>query len=160
MPTNLYGPGDSYHSENSHVIPALIRKFHEAKINNQTTVNVWGTGTPRREFLYSDDMAEACMHLFELPEGQATSLFNEKLPPLINIGSGKDLTIKELASLVKETTGFQGEMVFDTAKPDGTMQKLMDVSKLNSLGWSAKVDLKNGLRLALNEFVALRANFT
>ena len=148
MPTNLYGPGDNYHPENSHVIPALIRKFHEAKVNDQPTVSVWGTGTPRREFLYSDDMAEACLYLLQLPATKTAKLFSESTPPLVNIGCGEDLTIKALAELVKQTTGFTGEIIFDHTKPDGTMQKLMDVSRLSDLGWSAKVDLKDGLKLA------------
>ena len=147
MPTNLYGPGDNYHPENSHVIPALIRKFHEAKMNNQPTVSVWGTGTPKREFLYSDDMAAACLYLLQLVDNKTAQLFNESVPPLVNIGCGEDLTIKELAELVKQTTGFTGEITFDHTKPDGTMQKLMDVSKLEDLGWQASTDLKEGLAL-------------
>ena len=159
MPTNLYGPGDNYHPENSHVIPALIRKFHEAKVNNQATVTVWGTGTPKREFLYSDDMAAACLYLLQLPANKTAKLFNDSVPPLVNIGCGEDLTIKALAELVKQITGFTGEITFDHTKPDGTMQKLMDVSRLDDLGWSAKVDLKDGLKCALKEFVALKTNF-
>ena len=147
MPTNLYGPGDNYHPENSHVIPALIRKFHEAKMSNQPTVSVWGTGTPKREFLYSDDMAAACLYLLQLAHNKTAKLFNESTPPLVNIGCGEDLTIKELAELVKQTTGFTGEITFDHTKPDGTMQKLMDVSKLENLGWRASTDLKEGLTL-------------
>jgi GDP-L-fucose synthase len=145
MPTNLYGAGDNYHAENSHVIPALIRKFHEAKINNQPTVTVWGTGTPRREFLYSDDMAEACLHLFELSDENTAGLFNEMAPPLINIGSGSDLTINELAILIKKVIGFNGEIIFDTNKLDGTMHKLIDSELINYLGWQAKVGLEAGL---------------
>ena len=148
MPTNLYGLGDNYHPENSHVIPALIRKFHEAKVNHQSTVTVWGTGTPKREFLYSDDMAEACLYLLQLPATKTAKLFNQSVPPLVNIGCGEDLTIKALAELVQLTTGFAGEITFDHTKPDGTMQKLMDVSRLSDLGWEAKVDLKDGLKLA------------
>ena len=134
MPTNLYGPGDNYHPENSHVIPALIRKFHEAKMNDQPTVSVWGTGTPRREFLYSDDMAEACLYLLQLPDSKTAKLFNENVPPLVNIGCGEDLTIKALAERVKQTTGFTGGITFDHTKPDGAMQKRMDVSLLQALG--------------------------
>ena len=159
MPTNLYGLGDNYHPENSHVIPALIRKFHEAKINNKSTVTVWGTGTPKREFLYSDDMAAACLYLLQLPATKTEKLFNDSVPPLVNIGCGIDLTIKALAELVQQTTGFAGEITFDNTKPDGTMQKLMDVSLLDDLGWSAKVDLKDGLKCALKNFEALKTNF-
>ena len=145
MPTNLYGPGDNYHPENSHVIPALIRKFHEAKMNNQPTVSVWGTGTPKREFLYSDDMAEACLYLLQLPDNKTAKLFSESAPPLVNIGCGEDLTIKALAELVKQIIGFTGEIRFDHTKPDGTMQKRMDVSKLEDLGWQATTRLNDGL---------------
>ena len=154
MPTNLYGPGDNYHPENSHVIPALTRKFHEAKMNNQPTVSVWGTGTPKREFLYSDDMAEACLYLLQLPATKTAKLFNDSVPPLVNIGCGEDLTIKELAELVKQTTGFTGEITFDDTKPDGTMQKLMDVSLLQTLGWQATTELKLGLQQSCHNFIA------
>ena len=147
MPTNLYGPSDNYHPENSHVIPALIRKFHEAKVNNQASVTVWGTGTPKREFLYSDDMAEACLYLLQLPATKTARLFNQSVPPLVNIGCGEDLTIKELAELVKQTIGFTGEIAFDSTKPDGIMQKLMDVSKLEHFGWQASTRLNEGLTL-------------
>ena len=152
MPTNLYGPGDNYHPENSHVIPALIRKFHEAKVNNQATVSVWGTGTPKREFLYSDDMAQACLYLLQLADTKTAQLFSESAPPLVNIGCGEDLTIKALAELVKQTTGFTGAITFDHTKPDGTMQKRMDVSKLEDLGWQAKTGLKEGLANAYKDF--------
>ena len=145
MPTNLYGPGDNYHPENSHVIPALIRKFHEAKVTNQPTVSVWGTGTPKREFLYSDDMAAACLYLLQLADTKTAQLFNDKLPPLVNIGCGEDLTIKALAELIQATTSYAGEIRFDTTKPDGTLQKRMDVSKLEDLGWQATTELKKGL---------------
>ena len=147
MPTNLYGPGDNYHPENSHVIPALIRKFHEAKMNNQPTVSVWGTGTPKREFLYSDDMAEACLYLLQLEDAKTAKLFHASAPPLVNIGCGEDLTIKALAELVKQTTGFTGAITFDATKPDGTMEKRLDVSKLENLGWRASTKLKEGLTL-------------
>lgn len=153
MPTNLYGPGDNYHPENSHVIPALIRKFHEAKMNNQPTVSVWGTGTPKREFLYSDDMAEACLYLLQLADNKTAKLFSESAPPLVNIGCGEDLTIKALAEIVKQITGFTGEITFDHTKPDGTMQKRMDVSKLEGLGWQAGTDLKTGLVLTYQDFI-------
>ena len=155
MPTNLYGPGDNYHPENSHVIPALIRKFHEAKMNNQPTVSVWGTGTPKREFLYSDDMAAACLYLLQLPATKTEKLFNESVPPLVNIGCGIDLTIKELAELVQQTTGFAGEITFDHTKPDGTMQKLMEVSRLDDLGWSANTEFLNGLKLTYQNYIKM-----
>jgi GDP-L-fucose synthase len=152
MPTNLYGSGDNYHLENSHVIPALIRKFHEAKINNQPTVTVWGTGTPKREFLYSDDMAEACLYVINLPEAQFKPMLasdrNDGLPPVLNLGSNADLTIAELAALVKDVVGFNGEVIFDASKPDGTMRKLMDSGRLNRLGWQASFGLRQGLALA------------
>jgi GDP-L-fucose synthase len=160
MPTNLYGPGDNYHPENSHVIPALIRKFHEAKANNRPAVTVWGTGTPRREFLYSDDMADACVFLMRLPDSeygtllgsdeQATGVF---MPPLVNIGVGADLTIAELAELVRRAVGYDGEIVFDPDKPDGTPRKLMDVSRLNHLGWVAKTGMAEGLAQAYGDFL-------
>ena len=153
MPTNLYGPGDNYHPENSHVIPALIRKFHEAKMNNQPTVSVWGTGTPKREFLYSDDMAAACLYLLQLPDSKTAKLFNESVPPLVNIGCGEDLTIKELAERVKQTTGFTGEITFDHTKPDGTRRKLMDVSKMGQLGWLATTKLTDGIKVAYQSFL-------
>jgi len=156
MPTNLYGPGDTYHPENSHVIPALIRKFHEAKIRGDDSVPVWGSGTPRREFLYSNDMAEACLFLMNLPDTQFHSLLgsnrNDGLAPLINIGTGQDLTIRELAGLVKTTVGYQGTITFDSTKPDGTMRKLMDVGRLNTMGWHATTSLKDGLKMAYEDF--------
>jgi GDP-L-fucose synthase len=162
MPTNLYGPGDNYHPQNSHVIPALIRKFHEAKVGNSPTVTVWGTGTPRREFLYSDDMADACVHLMNLPDEQFRTLLGSDeaatgvfMPPLVNIGVGHDLTIRELAETVREVVGYQGEIEFDTTKPDGTPRKLMDVSRLSALGWQAETDLRSGLGFAYSEFVAV-----
>jgi GDP-L-fucose synthase len=152
MPTNLYGPGDNHHLENSHVIPALIRKFHEAKMSNQPTVTVWGTGTPRREFLYSDDMAAACVHLLNLPDVTFKALTaadrNDGLPPFINVGSGSDVTITELATMIKEVVGYTGEINYDSTKPDGTMRKLMEVSRAKSLGWQASTNLMDGLRLA------------
>ena len=157
MPTNLYGAGDNYHLENSHVIPALIRKFHEAKINNQPTVTVWGTGTPKREFLYSDDMAEACIFVINLADEIFKPLLasdrNDGLPPLLNLGSNSDLTIAELAGLVKDVVGFDGEITFDTTKPDGTMRKLMDSGRLNQLGWNISTSLKVGLQQAYQDFL-------
>ena len=152
MPTNLYGAGDNYHLENSHVIPALIRKFHEAKVNNQATVTVWGTGTPKREFLYSDDMAQACVFVMNLANDIFKPLLasdrNDGFPPLLNLGSGSDLTITELADLVKEVVGFKGDITFDSTKPDGTMRKRMSSSRLNQLGWHASTGLQQGIALA------------
>ena len=157
MPTNLYGPGDNYHPENSHVIPALIRKFHEAKTANSPTVTVWGTGTPRREFMYSEDMADACVFLLTLPDSQFVPLLaadrNDGLPPLVNIGVGEDLIIAELAGLVGQVVGYEGKIVFDTSKPDGTPRKLLDVTRLHELGWSAKTDLAHGLNQAYCDFL-------
>jgi GDP-L-fucose synthase len=156
MPTNLYGVGDNYHPENSHVIPALLRKFHEAKENHQPTVTVWGTGTPKREFLYSDDMAGACLFVLNLSDEDFKPLLasdrNQGLPPLLNLGSGKDLSITELAGLIKDVVGFAGDITFDTNKPDGTLQKLMNVSRLNILGWQYTVGLREGLALAYSDF--------
>ena len=156
MPTNLYGPGDNYHPENSHVIPALIRKFHEAKAGNSPTVTVWGTGTPRREFMYSEDMADACVFLMNLPDPQFTPLLaadrNGGLPPLVNIGVGEDLTIAALARLVGEVVGYGGEIVLDSSKPDGTPRKLLDVGRLHGLGWRAKTALPDGLKSAYHDF--------
>ncbi len=151
MPTNLYGPGDSYHSENSHVIPALIRRFHEAKINSTPTVTIWGNGTAKREFLYVDDMAAACVYVMNLDK----ATYDRQTQPMlshINVGSGHDITIKELAQNVGKTVGYHGEITFDTSKPNGTPKKLMDSSRLNSLGWQAKVNLNIGLDLAYADF--------
>ena len=159
MPTNLYGPGDNYHLENSHVIPALIRKFHEAKINNEPTVTVWGTGAPKREFLYSDDMAEACLFVLNLPDSTYKTLIatdrNDGLPPLLNLGSGSDLSIAELANLVKQIVGFAGDIKFDSTKPDGTIRKLMYSGRLNKLGWAVSTNLQNGLIQAYQQFECL-----
>ena len=141
MPTNLYGPNDNYDLNNSHVLPALLRKFHNAKINQQPEVIVWGTGTPLREFLHADDMADACVFLMKN--------FNE--PGLVNIGVGEDISIKDLAGMIKEITGFGGKIVFDSRNPDGTPRKLMDVSKLISLGWKATISLKNGIEKVYKE---------
>jgi GDP-L-fucose synthase len=135
MPTNLYGPNDNFDLETSHVLPALIRKFHEAKINNKPYVEVWGTGTPRREFLYVDDLADAVVYLM--------NNYNENEP--LNIGTGKDITIKELAELIKEIVGYEGEIKFDTTKPDGTPRKLLDVSRLHNAGWEHKITLREGI---------------
>src|SRR5215203_6966545 len=141
MPTNLYGPNDNYDLNTSHVLPALIRKFHEAKMGDQPEVIVWGSGTPRREFLHADDMADACVFLMKN--------YNEE--GLINIGVGEDLSIKELAEMIKEITGYTGKIVFDSSKPDGTPRKLMDVTKLSSLGWKASVRLSDGIRKVYHE---------
>jgi GDP-L-fucose synthase len=157
MPTNLYGPGDNYHPENSHVIPALIRRFHEAKLANAPSVTVWGTGTPKREFLYSEDMADACVYLMNLPDEKFAPLLgqdrNDGLPPLMNIGVGHDLTIRELAETVAAVIGYQGELVFDATKPDGTPRKLMDVGRLNAMGWKATTDMRCGLATAYRDFL-------
>jgi GDP-L-fucose synthase len=143
MPTNLYGYNDNYHPQNSHVLPALIRKFHEAKVNGTPEVVIWGSGSPMREFLFADDLADACYFLME----------NYNEPTLINIGTGEDLTIKDLALLVKKVIGFDGELQFDSSKPDGTPRKLMDVSKLHQLGWKHQVELEQGIELAYQDFL-------
>jgi GDP-L-fucose synthase len=160
MPTNLYGPGDNYDLNSSHVIPALIRKFHEAKRRGDQQVVVWGTGTPRREFLYSEDMADACVYLMNLPDGSFGRLLGSDEtvsgkfePPLVNIGVGEDVTIGELAAQVKQAVGFEGEIVFDTSKPDGTPRKLLDVARLNALGWHASVSLQSGLAKSYADFL-------
>ncbi len=153
MPTNLYGPNDNYDLNNSHVLPALIRKMHEAKQRGDKEAVVWGTGTPKREFLYSEDMADACIYLLEQAEGKLAGLFNNEQPPLVNIGCGEDLTIRELAELAAEVVGFKGSLTFDTSKPDGTMRKVMDVSKIRNMGWEPKVDLRSGISLAYEEYL-------
>jgi GDP-L-fucose synthase len=153
MPTNLYGPGDNYHPENSHVIPALIRRFHESKLLNKSDVIIWGTGTPRREFLYVDDMATASVHVMNLDK----VVYDKHTLPMqshINVGFGGDVTIADLAYAVGEAVGYSGEIKFDTSKPDGTLCKLMDSARLNSLGWQPKIDLKNGLKKAYADFLA------
>ena len=153
MPTNLYGPGDNYHPENSHVVPALIRRFHEAKKNNLNEVLVWGTGTPKREFLYVDDMAEASLFVHNLDQ----DIFVAQTQPMlsqINVGTGIDVTIKELALLVKEVVGFDGAIIFDHSKPDGTLRKLMDISLLSKLGWNASTSLKTGLGFSYVDFLS------
>lgn len=144
MPTNLYGINDNYHPQNSHVMPGLIRRFHEAKESGLDEVVIWGSGTPRREFLFADDLADACLFLMEN--------YNEK--EIINIGCGEDITIKELASLVKEITGYSGRLVFDHTKPDGTPRKLLDVSKIHGLGWNHKTPLIEGMKIAYQDFLA------
>jgi len=144
MPTNLYGLNDNYHPENSHVLPALIRRFHEAKVKQAPEVVVWGTGTPKREFLFADDLADACVFLMQ----------NYSDYGWVNIGSGEEVSIAELAQLVKEVVGYQGKLTFDTTKPDGTPRKLLDVSKLHSLGWRHKTSLREGIAIAYNDFLA------
>jgi GDP-L-fucose synthase len=143
MPTNLYGYNDNYHPQNSHVLPALIRKFHEAKVNATPEVIIWGSGSPMREFLFADDLADACYFLMET--------YNE--PTLINIGTGEDLTIKDLALLIKKVVGFEGTLTFDSSKPDGTPRKLMDVTKLHNLGWKHQIQLEQGIELAYQDFL-------
>jgi GDP-L-fucose synthase len=142
MPTNLYGPNDNYDLQNSHVLPAMIRKFHEAKVNGSAEVELWGTGKPMREFLHANDLAEACVFLMETYDGET----------LVNIGTGVDVTIKELAETIKKTVGFTGKINWNTDKPDGTPRKLMDVSKLNGLGWKHTVELKNGIQMVYEDF--------
>jgi GDP-L-fucose synthase len=143
MPTNLYGPNDNYHPENSHVLPALLRKFHEGKVNSQPSVSVWGTGNALREFLHVDDFADACVFLM--------NHYDEK--EFVNIGVGKDISIKDLAYLIKKITGYNGEIIFDTDKPDGTPRKLMDTSKLNALGWKPKINLEEGIASVYKDYV-------
>ncbi len=152
MPTNLYGPGDNYHPENSHVIPALIRRFHEAKLANAPTVPIWGTGTPRREFLYVDDMAAASVHVMQLSK-TTYDQHTTSMQSHINVGSGSDVTIAEVAQTIAQTVGYTGQIEFDTSKPDGAPRKWMDSSRLNALGWQAKVELKQGLAAAYQDFV-------
>jgi GDP-L-fucose synthase len=149
MPTNLYGPGDNYDLNNSHVLPALIRKFHEAKVNGSSAVSIWGTGTPRREFLYSDDMADACIFLMSLPDRDFNMHLgrdqNDGLPPIINIGVGEDISIAELAEKIAKVVGYSGQINYDTTMPDGTHRKLMNITRLQSLGWKAKMTFHDGL---------------
>ena len=147
MPTNIYGPGDNFHASNSHVLPAMIRKVVQAKLTGAHQLEVWGTGTPRREFLYSDDLAEACLFLMNLREDVFSRLLTADVPPLINVGTGEDVTIRELAEMVSSVLGFDGELVFDPSKPDGTPRKLLDVSRMAALGWKARTSLADGIRL-------------
>jgi GDP-L-fucose synthase len=160
MPTNLYGPGDNYHPENSHVIPGMIHRLHAAKVAGADSVVIWGTGTPRREFLFSEDMADACLHVMNLPDAQFMPLLgqdrNDGLAPLVNIGVGHDLTIRELAETVKAVVGFQGRLDFDATKPDGTPRKLLDVSRMTGLGWRATTGLEQGLKAAYQDYLAQR----
>lgn len=149
MPTNLYGYNDNYHPQNSHVLPALIRRFHEAKVQGLNEVTIWGTGSPKREFLFADDLAEACFYLMQNYDDEG----------LLNIGTGEDISIKDLALLIKEITGFTGVINFDHTKPDGTPRKLMDVTKLNSKGWKYKIKLEEGIKLAYGDFLNKYANY-
>jgi GDP-L-fucose synthase len=153
MPTNLYGPGDTYDLQNSHVLPALLRKAHEAKRRGERQLAIWGSGRPRREFLYSDDMAEACVRLMRLPAAQFDRLIAPEQAPLINIGAGSDSTIAELAALVAEVVGFRGELVYDASKPDGMPRKLLDSSRIAALGWKPAVGLREGVALAYEDFL-------
>lgn len=146
MPSNLYGIGDNYHPENAHVLPMLLRRFHEAKTNKDSVVSVWGTGKPRREFLFADDMAEACFYLMEQYDAA-------DIGELINVGTGEDISIKDLASLVKKVVDFEGDIVFDTTKQDGTMQKRMDISRLDKFGWRFKTGLEDGIRKTYDDFL-------
>jgi GDP-L-fucose synthase len=153
MPTNLYGPGDNYHPQNSHVIPGLLRRFHEAKQSAAPEVLIWGTGVPMREFLYVDDMAEACLHIMEL-DSETYARNTQPMLSHINIGTGEDLAIRDLAKTIGEVVGYQGRIAFDTTKPDGTPRKLMDVGRLKSLGWQPQIGLRDGLSLAYADFQA------
>ena len=152
MPTNLYGPGDNYDLQTSHVLPALIRKAHEAKLRGEDRLVVWGSGAPRREFLYSDDMADACLAILEAPAAHFAAA-PAKQPPLVNIGCGTDVTIRELAELVARAVGFAGRIAFDASKPDGTPRKLLDVSRVTGLGWSPRVPLQEGIEMAYRDFL-------
>lgn len=156
MPTNLYGPGDNYHPENSHVIPALIRRFHEAKAANAAEVMIWGTGTPRREFLFVDDMAAASLHVMNL-DRETYAANTQPMLSHINVGTGEDLSIADLARLIGKVVGFRGRIAFDPSKPDGTPRKLMDVGRLRALGWKASVGLEEGLTIAYRDFLTRHA---
>lgn len=154
MPTNLYGPNDNYDLSTSHVLPALLRKMHEAKINGAAEVIVWGTGSPRREFLHSYDMADACVFLMNLPDDQLNQILqSETQAPLFNVGYGIDLTIAELAETIRDVVGFKGKLIFDSAKPDGTPRKLLDVSRMSNLGWKARIPLRTGLEAVYQQFL-------
>ena len=152
MPTNLYGPGDNYHPENSHVIPALIRRFHDAKVTDASVVHVWGSGLAKRDFLFVEDMAEACVFIQNLPSEQYKKHTNDMLSQ-INIGSGRDITIKNLAQIIKSIVGFKGDIKFDEAKPDGTPRKILNTGLLSMLGWKPKTSLEEGLSITYQEFL-------
>ena len=152
MPTNLYGLNDNYHDTNSHVVPALIRRFHESKINDKDEIKIWGSGEARREFLYVDDMAEACIFLMNLQKDKYENYVSDMVSH-INIGSGTDISIKELAIKIQRIVGFKGKLIFDKTKQDGTPQKLLDISKIKSMGWSAKIDLDTGIKIAYDDFI-------
>jgi GDP-L-fucose synthase len=161
MPTNLYGPGDHYDPNESHVIPGLIRKMHDAKVEAKTEATIWGSGKPRREFLYSDDAADACVFLMNLPDEKLNPIIrDEESPPLTNIGCGEDLTIGELAQMTAEVIGFTGKLAFDRSKPDGTPRKLLDISRLNSLGWKRSTDLRTGLVNTYRDFLDRNARWS
>ena len=164
MPTNLYGRGDNYHPENSHVIPGLIRRFHEGKERGSSNVSVWGSGMPRREFMFADDMAAACVHLMNLPDSNFKPLLaaerNDGVPPVVNIGVGEDVSIAELATTIAETVGYDGRIEYDRSRPDGTPRKLLDSSRLNALGWHATTTLERGLALAYEDFKAMAQRST
>jgi GDP-L-fucose synthase len=151
MPTNLYGPGDNYHPENSHVLPAMIRRFHEAKTHGAPSVVIWGTGSPKREFLHVDDMARACVHVMDLPR-ETYAAHTEVMTSHLNVGSGEDLSIAELAQLVSEVVGYQGRIHYDTSKPDGAPRKLLDISRIRGLGWTPEVALRAGIEHAYEDF--------
>ena len=156
MPTNLYGPNDNYDLESSHVLPALIRKMHDAKVAGAAEVSVWGTGSVLREFLHSDDMADACVFLMNLPEEAYAPIAHSELQaPLFNVGCGEDLTIRELSELIRDVVGFKGRLTFDASKPDGTPRKLLDVSRMNNLGWQASISLRDGLAAVYQEYSAI-----
>ena len=158
MPTNLYGPNDNYDLTSSHVLPALLRKMREAKVTDAAEVSVWGTGSVRREFLHSDDMADACVFLMNLPDEVYSSIArSESQAPLLNVGCGEDLTVRELAELIRNIIGFEGRLVFDVSKPDGTPRKLLDVSRINQLGWQASISLREGLEAVYREYSTISA---
>ena len=152
MPCNLYGKGDNYHDNESHVIPALIKRFHEAKLNNDKTVIVWGSGKPRREFLYVDDLTNACIHIMNLKRDDYRKI-TKPMCSHINVGNGSEITIEDLANQISDIVGFKGEIEFDTSMPDGTMQKLIDSSLLRSTGWQPNISLRTGLKLAYKDFM-------
>jgi GDP-L-fucose synthase len=153
MPTNLYGPNDNYDLSTSHVLPALLRKMHEAKMSEAPEVSIWGTGAVRREFLHSDDMADACVYLIKLPDASYESIIRSEMnAPLLNVGSGTDITVRELAELIRDVVGYKGQLVFDHSKPDGTPRKLLDVSRMKELGWRAGISLRDGLEAVYSEY--------